>query len=264
MQDIGGCRAILESLQQVTALRKNFSRSRQRNVLVGEKDYITSPKASGYRSVHLIYRFESDQSREHSGRLVEIQLRSRLQHSWATAVETVSTFLQRPLKANQGPDEWLKFFALTSSAFAFSEDTPTVPGTSADIQSIREEMGEAFRVLRVEKILSVYRGVLNVATNKQFTTRKSDYFLLLLLPSEEKLTVSGYPKDELDLATEKYLELEKTYSDNPNAQVVLVGADSLKALRRAYPNFYGDTGEFIRDVRRVVSGAEPETSWKKG
>ncbi len=44
--------------------------------------------------------------------LIELQLRTRLQHEWATAVETMGTFLQSSLKSSQGPEEWLDFFSL--------------------------------------------------------------------------------------------------------------------------------------------------------
>ena len=43
---------------------------------------------SGYRGVHLIYRYNSDRKTEYNTLLIEMQLRSQLQHAWATAVET--------------------------------------------------------------------------------------------------------------------------------------------------------------------------------
>lgn len=50
--------------------------------LVGHgSDYLTRPKADGYRAFHLLVR-----RHDH---LVEIQLRTRRQHIWATTVEQV-------------------------------------------------------------------------------------------------------------------------------------------------------------------------------
>jgi hypothetical protein len=65
----------------------------------------------------------------YNGLRIEMQLRSRLQHAWATAVETVGTFLRQALKSSQGEGAWLKFFALMGSALARREHTPLVPGT---------------------------------------------------------------------------------------------------------------------------------------
>lgn len=69
-------------------------------------DYIADPRSSGYRGTHLIYRYFSDRVETYNGLRVEVQLRSHLQHAWATAVETVGTFLKQALKASQGHEQW--------------------------------------------------------------------------------------------------------------------------------------------------------------
>jgi putative GTP pyrophosphokinase len=68
-------------------------------------DYIAAPKETGYRSVHLIFKYRSQSSKHRAwnGLRVEIQLRSRLQHAWATAVETVDTFTRQTLRR---AEEW--------------------------------------------------------------------------------------------------------------------------------------------------------------
>jgi len=58
---------------------------------------------------------------------VELQIRTKLQHLWATAVETMGTFLGQALKSRQGSQDWLDFFTLISSAFSFIEGTPQIP-----------------------------------------------------------------------------------------------------------------------------------------
>ena len=50
-------------------------------------DYITTPKDSGYRGVHLIYRYYSDKNETFNGLKIEVQIRTALQHAWATAVD---------------------------------------------------------------------------------------------------------------------------------------------------------------------------------
>jgi len=58
-----------------------------------------------------------------------MQIRSQLQHAWATAVETVGTFLQQALKSSQGDEGWQRFFALMGNAMAMRERRPPVPNT---------------------------------------------------------------------------------------------------------------------------------------
>lgn len=91
MQDIRGCRVIVSSVAQVRALAVNFQKSRTRNKFDHTDDYIDRPQRTGYRGIHLIYRFSSAKTlRLCNGLKIEIQLRSPLQHAWATAVETAA------------------------------------------------------------------------------------------------------------------------------------------------------------------------------
>src|SRR5664279_5137636 len=91
MQDIGGCRAVMETVKQVDRLVNDYKSSDIKHKLHQEDDYIKNPKLSGYRGVHLVYRYNGRKS-EYNGLKIEIQIRSDIQHAWATAVETVGMF----------------------------------------------------------------------------------------------------------------------------------------------------------------------------
>ena len=99
MHDIGGCRAVLRTVSQVEALVNVYRDATSKNALRGGKfhrvyDYIQNPKPDGYRSVHLVYKYFSTSKSLaiYNDLKIEIQLRSKLQHAWATAVETVDFF----------------------------------------------------------------------------------------------------------------------------------------------------------------------------
>lgn len=53
-------------------------------------------------------------------------------------------------------------------------------------------------------------------------------------------------------AQSQYEKAEKETENDPNMQVVLVAVDDLEALRKAYPNYYVDTTEFLHSVNRDV------------
>ena len=55
---------------------------------------------------------------EFNGLRVEVQIRSKLQHFWATAIETVDFFTRQAIKSSEGHPDWVDFFKLVSSAFA--------------------------------------------------------------------------------------------------------------------------------------------------
>jgi ppGpp synthetase/RelA/SpoT-type nucleotidyltranferase len=102
MQDVGGCRAIVSDLAAVLKLSQSFQDSRQHHKLERIKDYITTPKPSGYRGIHLIYKFQSADpvNQSFNGLRIEIQLRSVHQHLWATAVEIVGIITKQSLKSS--------------------------------------------------------------------------------------------------------------------------------------------------------------------
>jgi ppGpp synthetase/RelA/SpoT-type nucleotidyltranferase len=115
MQDIGGCRAVLRDVMAVGAMVDKYKSSGIKHKLDHVDDYIAKPKPSGYRGVHMIYRYFSDRNMTYNGLKVEVQIRSTLQHAWATAVETVGTFTKQALKSSLGESDWLRFFALMGS-----------------------------------------------------------------------------------------------------------------------------------------------------
>ena len=124
VQDIGGCRAIVQTVNNANQLVGLFKKSWMRHELKHEDDYIQQPRRSGYRSRHLIYRYYSDKNEVFNGMKIEIQIRTPLQHAWATTVETVDAFTQQALKSSRGRSDWERFFQLMGTEMAFREGTP--------------------------------------------------------------------------------------------------------------------------------------------
>jgi putative GTP pyrophosphokinase len=117
MQDIGGCRAVLNGIEEVRRVQRRLSR-RRRRLPVRVYDYIDEPKESGYRGIHLIVQYDT--------RKIEIQLRTRVMHEWAIYVERLSGRLQTDLKSNRGPAELLEWLEAVSEAMAIEEVGETV------------------------------------------------------------------------------------------------------------------------------------------
>jgi hypothetical protein len=155
MQDIGGCRAVMSSVENVQRLVKHYrTASRIKHKPQPIDDYIAKPKESGYRGVHLIYRYLSDKNRTaYNGLKIEIQIRSRYQHAWATAVETVGTFVDQALKSSAGEEDWLRFFALMGSVIAMREKAPLVPKTPQRRSALIAELEDYAHRLDVVKRL---------------------------------------------------------------------------------------------------------------
>ena len=75
MQDLGGCRFIVPTVDDVYYYVNKYENSRKRHELVSSYDYIKQPKASGYRSLHCVYKYHSDSVDTYNkNMLIEIQL----------------------------------------------------------------------------------------------------------------------------------------------------------------------------------------------
>lgn len=257
MQDIGGCRAVLQNVKQVERLVRRYKKfnaksPKDRSRLDGsEVDYIKEPKLDGYRSVHLIFKFQSPSKNRQcfTGQRIEIQIRTRLQHLWATAVETAQVFTGQALKSKikQASDEWLRFFALTSSLFALKEKSPQVPGTPETHEDLVKEIREVERREDIFRCLWGWNNTIRLLEGD--THPDADLFLLTLDPVKRTLSTIAYTADESDAAQKEYENQEKETESSPNTQVVLVAVEDLDALRRAYPNYYVDTSGFLNAVQ---------------
>lgn len=86
MQDIGGCRVILQSREDLLRLRDHldvtWGARAESKADYREQNYLDDPRESGYRAVHIIVRRD--------GYPVETQLRDPELHVWAETVEAFS------------------------------------------------------------------------------------------------------------------------------------------------------------------------------
>ena len=254
MQDIGGCRAVVRSVVAVRKLHEFYrNESEMKHKLAKCDDYIKSPRRTGYRSIHLVYRYFSDKkgSEQWNDLKIEMQLRSQYQHAWATAVETVGTFLGEALKSASGPDEWLRFFALMGSVIALRERSPAVPNTPDRRKDLIDELDHHTYILNVENRLVAFG---NAMQSIKQATALAHWYLLKLDTSASQLVITGFKRDEFEKAQASYSQAEELVKGKQGRDAVLVSVDSLAALERAYPNYFADTRIFVELMKQALSG----------
>lgn len=253
MQDIGGCRGVVGTVGEVNNLVMSYVRSDLKHKLHTHDDYMVEPKKTGYRGVHLIYRYFSDKIDTYNSLKIEMQLRSQAQHAWATAVEIVGTFTKQALKSSQGEDDWLRFFALMGTAIAIMEGTPPVPDTPIYADELIKELNDSAHKIDAVNRLRAYGTAPQILESPE--SKKNHFFLLELDASEMRLEIKGYKSNELSLAAEDYLIAEqKVLKNSASTDAVLVSVDSLASLKRAYPNYYLDTNMFVGLVEKALLG----------
>lgn len=253
MQDIGGLRAILSNVGNVYKLKSEYEISPHfKKMIIDEKDYIQCPRDDdGYRSLHLVFKYENSRNPAYDGLKLEMQIRTKLQHAWATAVETMGTFLGQALKSRQGDKEWLEFFAITSSAFAYKEGKPPVPRFAH-----LSRMETYRKVAELEKELSVIEKMrgFSVAYNAIKQGGKgSSYYLIVLDSINHAVEISRYDRDSFFEAAQDYATIEHEVSlGRKIVEPVLVSAGSIDKLEKAYPNFFLDTTEFTNALTSIL------------
>lgn len=256
MQDIAGCRAVMESVENVDALVGRYSSARLRHSPRGSKDYIRNPKIDGYRGRHLVYEYKGrGASAVYSGLKIEIQVRTRLQHAWATAVESVGTFTRQALKANQGDEDWRRFFALMGTAIAAIEGCPSVPGTPTDKWELIAEIAMLAQQLEALDRLVAFSTALQFETEMP---RGFKYYVVTLNFDQRTVRFAPFKFNQSQRANIYYTAEERRVQEGQNTQIVLVSVDSFTSLRRAYPNYFLDTSRFGEIVGQVLSGDFPD------
>lgn len=256
MDDIGGIRAIVGSMTELQELRELYTLGSHRllHEMQREDDYIAFPKSSGYRGIHLVFRYQTKKEDKagYNGLRIEMQLRTQLQHTWATAVETFEAFMGEKFKSSQGAQEWLDFFALVASAFALKEKQATLPEhATLSRQELARKIKQQADELQVGLIMKSFSLAAN---NLAPRYRMKGGLALMIFDSVTKsANVTIYHKNHYELAYEAYVREEQRSSQESTRQVVLVKMDSIQKLEKAYPNYFARLKDFQAELNHIFS-----------
>jgi hypothetical protein len=252
MQDIGGCRVIVGTSKHVQKLKRELNRDRHFKVT----DYIESPKDDGYRGIHLVGKFSAEDRKSEC--LIEVQLRSAVQHSWATAVEIIDLFTNQALKSDVGSQDWKDFFKSTSVELAILEGD-----VSTGDENAAEEVVRLSKKLNVFQKFEAYRSSLKILSDSG-TKDEDGYFLLRIDTKKNTLSFDFYNLSGYQNAAKDYLSAEKSNVKNPQTVVALVSSSSINDLKEAYPNYFADSDVFVTHLVLVLEKyKEKNPNWFK-
>jgi putative GTP pyrophosphokinase len=254
MQDIGGFRIVVKDTKDLFRLKKLIEEKKETKSYKLEyfDNYVEEPRHSGYRSIHYIYTFRSKLERC-NGLKLELQIRTRLQHNWATAVETAGIYTKTSLKSSKGPDEWLDFFKTVSSLFAIKEKLAVLSVHKET--PMHQLMIDSYNYTNKLNVILILKGLRISANHIESDKIDGDYFLININFKEKVVNIANYKRRDFNVATNAYLQLEKAIKDNENA-VVFVSATSFKSLKKAYPSYFLDTSEFITALEKMNSNCK--------
>lgn len=242
MDDVAGCRLIFKTIAELHTFRETLHKARfdhRRLNEIDKYDYIKHPKATGYRGIHDVFEYNvrSDVGRKLAGLLVEIQYRTLVQHSWATAVEVVGFVTESQPKFQKGDKRYEQAMAYASEILARVFEGMTGPFpllTSAEVV-------EGFQKLDAELgLLRILKGL--IAANTEVADNRN---VILIFSPEQQLQIKPYknaPK-----ALQALFDFEKSL---PGSDVVLVKATSSEDMRLAFKNYFSDAQDFIERIEQ--------------
>lgn len=79
------------------------------------------------------------------------------------------------------------------------------------------------------------------------------YHLIILELKGPKpvVIIESFSKKRLNEASDRYAQIEKEIFSGESKQAVLVSAGKIKDLKKAYPNYFLDTKEFISKIKTI-------------
>jgi len=239
MQDIAGCRAIFSKQKYVDKARRVLNKNQDYKVT----DYTKNPKNDGYRGIHLICKSTDKISKDTYP--VEIQLRTKVQHSWATAVEIVDLFTNQQLKLNNGEQDWLDFFKYVSCGFSHLEGN-----NEDDIEQSLAMSIKLSKKLNIHKKFKVFAESIKILETSSDVIQSGSNLLIINLESKT-IEIKNYPDEDFEIATQDYLINEQIAANTTNYIVALVSLESINGLKEAYPNYFADSKLFLKHMKAL-------------
>lgn len=243
MWDIGGCRCILKSDNDVYKL-KELIRTKSNLIIRKEYDYIKSPKEEGYKSLHLFVSIPNNPI------VIEVQIRNQIDHNWATLVEITDFLFDAKLKEYGENKDLLKFHLLLSKKNKLQlEDKKQLAKTIKDYNYL-DKLSEVF-------------------SKNYILVRKQ--WLEIEEKNNHKFFLIESKKDEVPkiISFKSFIEAEQTYFDlyktaqNSNIVLTHLPTPSYNQISIAYSNYILTFHSFFDDCYEIFEGLITD-SLKKG
>lgn len=222
MEDLAGCRCILSSRLSIPRLVESIKR---RLNVTRTRDYITDTPDTGYKSYHLTIQDDNNPKLK-----IEIQLRSRVHHNWATLVEITDQVLGTKIKENHDNPDLMEFHKI----FSRSETELTIQDKRrlleiADKYDYVSRIGQLF-IQNNRRMRSLYNEI-NSTTDTFFLVETSNRELLSFLHFNDF-------REAEEAYIKQYAELSKNGNSTSNLLLFHVKQPDFDTISMAYSNYF--------------------------
>ena len=136
------------------------------------------------------------------------------------------------------------------SQIAQTEGCPTVPGTPTDHARLLRDLTVLCQQLGVVELLRGWTA--SARYIQEGVIERAHYYVIELDTDERDITVTGFERNQLGDAQAYRAAREIETIKQAEIDVVLIAADQIDQVRRAYPNYHLDTGMFLSELERAI------------
>lgn len=245
LQDIGGARIVMDDMKSLDKLSSSLALFTPNSFkLVKVNDYVATPKESGYRSIHYVYKYSSE-DKAYDGLSIELQIRTKLQHSWAMAVETASLIAKTTLKAEvEDGNEWREFFKFVSALFS-KEENRTVVASYGNVSDA--DLCKMYFRYEKERFIDQLQA-LRVTVSLDFERVKGGYCVLIIDFRKKMVHAQAFINEREADAISLFNNMEQSIKEDEAA--LMVAIEDIKEIKEAYPSYFLDTKNFLDFLMR--------------
>lgn len=190
---------------------------------------------TGYRALHLIL--------EISGCMIELQLRSKIQHYWSESIERTSVLYGRRLKEKEGDTLVIEYFKKFSDALHEIETSGILSGRAEiELQSSREEAESIINSTTNGKLISGYvnEGVIkSMRSAEQGNASNFNNWILVFDWSDGNFVTWEMVDRNPDQAVSSYLRYETEFTEDDLKEVVMIGSSSISTVQHTHSHYFG-------------------------
>lgn len=241
LQDIGGCRIIVDSNDNVNKLLdfiKDKAKQEKKFSIEKVTDYRDQGRdVTGYRALHVILNRDNCS--------IELQIRSRIQHFWAESIERTSVIYGHHLKEQEGDAIVINYFKLLSDNF-FKLELGRQP-TAAQKIELEQERESAEKIIKEndhQKLLGshVNTGIIKTLLQIEKNSRQhfNNWILIFDWNTGSFVSWDIVERDD-DLAAILYSEKEKQHPSSDGFEVVLIGSSDIATVSQTHSHYFGIT-----------------------
>lgn len=242
LQDIGGCRIIVEKNQDVDRLRKFIEEkiSSQSNFnLTRSTDYREKGRDdTGYRSLHLL--LEKNEIK------LELQIRSRIQHYWAESIERTSVIYGYHLKEKEGDQSVIDYFKKLSGIF-YEIEAGREPHAQEKLalDHLRSESESIIESSDKNRVFDSYvnEDIIRTLSEKESRNKSGLNNWIIVFDWNTGAFVSWDIIDRNpDAAIKAYVNYENLFPATEGYEVVMIGSSDVATVRQTHSHYFGIEG----------------------